>query len=410
MLANGLRVIIHEDHSIPLAVLNILYNVGSKDEDPGKTGFAHLFEHLMFGGSVNIPSFDEPLQKVGGENNAFTSSDITNYYIQLPAINIETAFWLESDRMLGLSMDPKVIEVQKKVVIEEFKQRYLNQPYGDIWLKLWPLAYRVHPYRWPTIGMDIGHIEHASLEDVSSFFKKFYNPANAILSVAGDVAASDIRTLAEKWFGPIPSPGPYLRNLPSEPTQGESRKLDMNAHVPLDALHKVYHMPGRKDESYHAADFLSEMLGKGKSSRLYLKLVKEKKIFNTIDCYITGTDDPGLMVISGKINGDHSLEEADREVNGIIEEIREQGPTDQEVTKMRNQAESGFALAEVELLNKAMNLAYFANIGDPEWYNLELDRVLQVSARDIISIAGKVLREENGSTLFYHADQRQSGG
>ena len=285
-LSNGLRVVVHEDHATPLAAVNILYNVGSKDEDADKTGFAHLFEHLMFGGSVNIPSYDEQLQKVGGENNAFTSPDITDYYIQLPTINIETAFWLESDRMLSLSFNQKSLEVQRKVVVEEFKQRYLNQPYGDVWLKLRPLAYTVHPYMWATIGKEIRHIEDATMEDVKGFFRKFYHPSNAILSVAGDISITDVRKLAEKWFGPIPAGEVYHRNLPYEPKQVEARHMSVNSKVPLDAIYKVYHMPGRLEDDYYPVDFLSDILGKGKSSRLYSKLVKEKQVFNSLSALV----------------------------------------------------------------------------------------------------------------------------
>ena len=406
ILPNGLKVVVHEDHSVPLVAVNILYNVGSRDEDPEKTGFAHLFEHLMFGGTVNIPEYDEPLQKVGGENNAFTTPDITNYYIQIPSHNVETAFWLESDRMHGLALNQKVLDVQKKVVTEEFKQRYLNQPYGDAWLKLRPLAYSRHPYRWATIGKEIRHIEEASLEYVKSFYNKFYDPGNAILSVAGDISAEETERLANKWFGEIKSNGIYSRALDKEPQQNAYRFEEVYAPVPLNALYKVYHMPGRLEKGFYAADFLSDIFGQGKSSRLYLELVKNHKIFNSINAYITGSDDPGLLVISGKINDEFSLEDADKAINAVIDELTDNGPSDTEIMKIKNQNESAFALAEVEILNKAMNLAYFYNLGDPELYNNELNRILDVSTEDVAEAGREILRNTNCSTLYYHAGKK----
>jgi len=292
-LDNGLRVIVHEDRTVQIAVMNILYDVGSRDEQPHKTGFAHLFEHLMFGGSKNIPSYDEPLQMVGGENNAFTNTDITNYYLTVPASNLETGFWLESDRMLSLSFDPKVLEVQRKVVIEEFKQRYLNQPYGDVWLKIRPLAYTIHPYQWATIGKEISHIENATMDDVKEFFFTHYLPNNAVLVVAGNVTLEQVKQLSEKWFGPIPSGKRTERKLPTEPKQTQKRTLTVEAKVPANALYKSYHMPGRFHKDYYVADLLSDMLSRGQSSRLYETLVKEKEIFNSISSFVMGTIDPG---------------------------------------------------------------------------------------------------------------------
>ena len=279
-LENGLQVIVHEDPTVQIAVMNILYDVGSRDEHPDKTGFAHLFEHLMFGGSKNIPNYDEPLQRVGGENNAFTNTDITNYYLTLPASNLETGFWLESDRMLSLSFDPKVLEVQQKVVIEEFKQRYLNQPYGDVWLKLRPLTYKVHPYKWATIGKEMSHIENATLQDVKDFFFRYYVPNNALMVVAGNVTIDQVKKLSEKWFGPIPR-GIKSRNMLTEPVQEEKRFLKVSAKVPANAFYKAYHMPGRFHNDYYAIDLLSDILSRGQSSRLYQQLVKKKEIFTS---------------------------------------------------------------------------------------------------------------------------------
>src|SRR6187551_587226 len=256
-LSNGLQVYVHEDPTVQIAVMNILYDVGSRDEQSTKTGFAHLFEHLMFGGSQNISSYDEPLQKVGGENNAFTSTDITNYYLTVPASNLETAFWLESDRMLSLSFDPKVLDVQRKVVVEEFKQRYLNQPYGDVWLKLRPLAYKVHPYQWATIGKEIRHIEEAQLEDVKDFFSKWYAPNNAILTLAGNCSLERAKALCEKWFAPIPAASVPVRNIPAEPAQNEQRRMTVNAKVPNNNLYMAWHCCSRYDDEFYATDLLS---------------------------------------------------------------------------------------------------------------------------------------------------------
>lgn len=403
VLDNGLQVYVHEDPTSPMATVNILYNVGSRDEDAGKTGFAHLFEHLMFGGSRNIPSYDEPLQKVGGENNAFTSPDITNYYITLPSANLETAFWLESDRMLGLSFDPTVLEVQQKVVIEEFKQRYLNQPYGDIWLKLRPLAYKVHPYQWATIGKDISHIENATLDDVKHFFYTHYLPNNANLVVGGNVTVEQVKQLCKKWFEPIPAGKIHVRNLPQEPVQTEARFLETVAEVPLNALYKVYHMPARFADGYYSADLLSDVLGRGKSSRLYQKLLKEQALFTGISAHASGSLDPGLLVISGSLNQGVSLEEADAAVESVLDEVISQTMSEDELAKVKNQAESTLVFSEIELLNRAMNLAYAANAGNADWVNQETERIQAITPDDIRSVANQILRKENRSTLYYRA-------
>ncbi|HLT74916.1 MAG TPA: pitrilysin family protein, partial [Ohtaekwangia sp.] len=337
-LANGLRVIVHEDHTVQIAVMNILYDVGSRDEDPDKTGFAHLFEHLMFGGSVNIPNYDEPLQLVGGENNAFTNTDITNYYLTLPASNLETGFWLESDRMLSLSFDPKVLEVQQKVVIEEFKQRYLNQPYGDVWLKLRPLAYKTHPYQWATIGKEISHIENATMDDVKQFFFRHYVPNNAILVVAGNVTVEHVRALCEKWFAPIPPGEQRRRVLPAEGRQTEKRILEVEARVPANGFYKAWHMPGRFHADYYASDLLSDILSRGQSSRLYQKLVKEKEIFTTISSFVMGSVDPGLLVVSGRVKPGIAIEDADRMVTDVLDDVLQNGVSEEELRKVKNQA------------------------------------------------------------------------
>lgn len=403
-LSNGLRVLVHEDPSVQIAVMNILYDVGSRDERPDKTGFAHLFEHLMFGGSVNIPSFDEPLQLVGGENNAFTNTDITNYYLTVPASNLETGFWLESDRMLSLSFDPNVLEVQRKVVVEEFKQRYLNQPYGDVWLKLRPLAYQVHPYQWATIGKEIAHIEHATMADVKDFFFTHYIPSNAILVVAGNVTTDQVKKLSRKWFEPIPAGKKKERKLPTEPVQSGRRWEKVSAKVPANALYKSYHMAGRFDKEYYATDMLSDILSRGHSSRLYNTLVKEKEIFTSISSFVTGTIDPGLLVISGRVKDGISLEDAEREADQVLLELIKHGPTEAELQKVKNQALATLEFGEVEVINRAMNLAFAALSGDPNLVNTEAQEINAVTSSQIQKLAEKILRESNASTLHYYAE------
>ncbi len=403
-LANGLRVIVHEDHTVQIAVLNIVYDVGSRDESEEKTGFAHLFEHLMFGGSVNIPNYDEPLQIVGGENNAFTNTDITNYYLTVPASNIETGFWLESDRMLSLSFDPNVLEVQRKVVIEEFKQRYLNQPYGDVWLKLRPLAYNVHPYKWATIGKEISHIENATLDDVKNFFFQHYTPNNAVLVVAGNVTVQQVKDLSEKWFGPIPSGKKLNRALPVEPRQKEKKFLEVKAKVPADAFYKSWHMPGRFHDDYYAIDLLSDILSRGQSSRLYQELVKEQELFTSISSFLMGTVDPGLFVVSGRVKEGVDLKKAEEAVSKILNSILLTGVEEDELQKVKNQAESSMEFEKVEVINRAMNLAFSALSGNVNLVNEEGDKINNVTIADIKRVAKTILTEENSSVMYYRAN------
>jgi zinc protease len=403
-LENGLKVFVHEDHTTSMAVLNILYDVGSKDEIESKTGFAHLFEHLMFGGSKNISSYDEALQKAGGENNAFTSPDITNYYITIPANNIETAFWLESDRMMALSLDPNVLEVQRSVVIEEFKQRYYNQPYGDVWLALRPLTYKEHSYKWATIGKEISHIEQATMEDVRDFFYSYYLPNNAYMVVAGNVTVEQVKQLAEKWFGPIPKGTRRKRSIPVEPKQTEARFEEVKAKVPFDALYKTYHMGGKLAPDFYATDLLSDMLGRGKSSRLYDALVQKKKMFTSLNAYIMSSVDPGLLVIDGKLSNGTSLEDADKAVSELIAQVIQEKFSEAELKKVKNQAESTVVFGEVEVLNRAMNLAYAAMLGDPNLVNTEAEKIQRVTTQDISRIAKTVLDPTNCSTLYYRAE------
>ena len=402
-LNNGLKVYVHEDPSSPIAAFNICYNVGSRDENPDKTGFAHLFEHLMFGGSKNIPSYDEPLQMVGGENNAFTSPDITNYYITLPVENLETAFWLESDRMLSLSFNPKVLEVQRSVVIEEFKQRYLNQPYGDIWLKLRPLAYEVHPYQWATIGKEISHIENATMDDVKDFFYAHYLPNNATLVVGGKVTIAQIEKLAKKWFGDIPAGKINPRNLPEEPVQLAARRLETSAKVPLSAIYKAFHMPGRYEDGFYSADLLSDVLGRGKSARLHQKLVKEAQLFNNISAYTTSSLHPGLFVVSGNLNQGVDLKTAEEKLNEEIENIKNEKVSETELEKVKNQALATTSFGEVELLNRVMNIAFAANAGDVNFCNQDKENIERISSEMMQQQTIAILKPENCSTLIYEA-------
>jgi zinc protease len=404
-LSNGLKVLVHEDATTPMAVLNILYDVGARDEDPEKTGFAHLFEHLMFGGSVNIPSYDEPLQRVGGENNAFTSNDITNYYITLPAENIETAFWLESDRMLSLAFSEKSLDTQRNVVSEEFKQRYLNQPYGDVWLKLRPLAYKKHSYRWATIGKELSHIENATMDDVKSFFKKHYTPQNAILVVGGNVKTADVKKLAEKWFEPIPAGEKYNRNLIQEDPQTEARKETVKANVPLNAIYMAFKMPGRLSQDYYAFDLLSDILSRGQSSRLYNSLLKEQQLFSDINAYISSSLDPGLFIVEGKLVEGVTIETAEKAIWAELEKLKTELVSETELTKVKNKVESVLVFSEMSLLDKAMNLAYYELLGDAAILNRETEEFLKVEAEDIKRISNETFNQKSSSTLYYLTEE-----
>ena len=400
-LSNGLRVIVHTDNSTPMAVLNVLYDVGARDEQPEKTGFAHLFEHLMFGGSINIPNYDGPLQMAGGENNAYTTNDLTNYYCQLPAENIETAFWLESDRMLSLAFDPQSLEVQRKVVSEEFKEHYINKPYGDAWHLLRKLAYKEHPYRWMTIGAELKHIEDASLEDVKAFFKKHYNPSNAILVIAGNIDAEKALKLSEKYFGDIPSGEKYNRSLLKEPAQQEARLEQVTRRVPLDAIYKSWHIYARSDERYYTVDLLTDILSGGASSRLFQKLVKEQRLFSSIECYHLGSMDEGMLVIEGKLVKGTDIKKADEAIIQLLNELKAQGITDIELQKVKNKTESTMAFEDMSLMTRASSLANYELLGDANIINIELEKYQAITAEDIKTEANNILRPENCSTLYY---------
>lgn len=399
VLDNGLTVIFHKDESTPMAVVNTLYRVGARDELESKTGFAHLFEHLMFGGSVNVPVFDTPLQLAGGENNAFTSNDITNYYDVLPAQNLETALWLESDRMLSLAFTDKSLEVQRSVVIEEFKQRYLNQPYGDVWLNLRPLAYKVHPYKWATIGKEIEHIEQATMDDVRQFFAKYYCPANAILCIAGNLKLEDVKTLVNKWYGDIPGGTPPQRNIPEEPEQTDFRELTIERKVPANAFYYAFKMVDRNDPDYFVTDALSDALGRDKSARLYLKLKKEKNLVSSINAYIMGSIDKGLLVITGKLNDGVDFKSLDAALWEELESFKKETISAAYLTHIMNKIRTTKEFQELGVLNRAMGLCMYEMLGDANRINEEDDHYKQIKNTDIQRVADKVLKKENCSLL-----------
>ncbi|MFN5879200.1 MAG: M16 family metallopeptidase [Flavobacteriales bacterium] len=398
-LDNGLTVLFHKDPTTPLAVVNTLFDVGARDESEDKTGFAHLFEHLMFGGSVNIPDFDAPLKMAGGESNAFTSNDITNYYNVLPAKNIETALWLESDRMLSLAFTPKSLEVQRNVVIEEFKQRYLNQPYGDVWLNLRPLAYEVHPYKWATIGKEIKHIENASMDDVKDFFRKHYNPSNAILCIAGNFELDHIKELVSKWYGDIPSGMKPARILDAEPDQQEFREKIIERNVPADAFYYAFKMPERRDEMYYVTDIMSDALGRDKSSRLYVSLKKEQKLVSEIGAYITGSMDDGLLLVTGKLNDGISFEQLDHALWKELEKLTTHPIKKEELERLMIKIRTSKEFQEQGLLNRAMNLCLYELLGDANGINLEHEIYQSIQAEHVQELAIRLLKRENCSLL-----------
>lgn len=407
ILPNGLRIVHSPDESTQMVALNVLYDVGARDEDPNHTGFAHLFEHLMFGGSAHIPDYDTPLQMAGGENNAWTSNDVTNYYITIPRQHIETAFWLESDRMYRLDFSEKALDVQRQVVIEEFKQRNLNQPYGDISHLARSLAYHVHPYQWPTIGKEIAHIANATLGEVESFFYHHYAPNNAILAVTGNISFEETIHLAEKWFAPIPSRDIKERNIPQEPVQTEERRLVVERNVPIDMLYMAYRMCDRVHPDYYAFDILSDILAYGPSSRLHRKLVKEKRIFSSIDAYISGSIDPGLFHIIGKPVSGVSLDEAEEAIRQELDELKETLISPQELKKVQNKYESSFIFGHINYLNVATNLAFFELVGKAEDINEEVRKYRNVTPEQIRQLARTHFVAHNSAVLHYRAKKEE---
>lgn len=398
-LPNGLKVLFHKDITTPMAVVNTLYDVGARDESEDKTGFAHLFEHLMFGGSVNIPDFDAPLQRAGGESNAFTSNDITNYYDVLPSQNLDTALWLESDRMISLAFTDKSLEVQRQVVIEEFKQRYLNQPYGDVWLNLRPLAYKKHPYKWATIGKDISHIEDATMDDVRNFFQKYYHPNNAILCVAGNFELNYIQDKISYWYGEIPSKLKPARIIPAEPNQREFRELTLERNVPADAFYYAFKMSHRKSFEYYITDLISDSLGREKSSRLYNKLKKELNLVSEINAYITGSLDEGLLMISGKMNDGVKLEKLDKELWSELAEFVSEPLSEAELNKLNIKIRTAREFQDQGLLNRAMNLCQYELLGDAAAINEDLNVYESITAEHICDVGKQVLNKDNCSLL-----------
>ena len=406
-LENGLRIVVHEDRSTPLVTMNILYDVGSRDEDPGNTGLAHLFEHLMFGGSINIPDYDLPLQMAGADNNAFTNNDITNYYLTVPSENIETGFWLESDRMLELNFSQKNLDTQRNVVIEEFKQRYLNQPYGDAILNLRPLAYKVHPYRWSTIGMDISHISNVSLDQIKAFFFAHYAPNNAILCLAGNIDERKAIELAIKWFGPIERRSIAKRNLPTEPVQTEERKTTVEMDVPSNALYRVWHTDSRLSPHFQTLDMLTDILSGGESGRLHTRLVREKKLFSEINAYITSDIDPGLVILHGNLMRGVSFDQAENEIEEVIEGLKRPGGIpDEEMEKVKNKFESSTVFSNTNVLNKAISLSFFELLGRTEMINTEVETYRKLTSEMVEDAARKYLVRSNCSTLYYKSTRK----
>jgi len=402
-LANGLKVIVHEDTNTAMAAVNVLYKVGSRDEDENQTGFAHLFEHFMFEGSVNIPEFDSPLQYASGENNAFTSTDITNYYDILPANNLETALWLESDRMLSLAFDEESLRTQKNVVMEEFKEHYINQPYGDVWHKMTGLAYKVHPYKWPVIGLNLEHIEQVEMQTAKDFFYRFYRPNNAVIVIAGNVKAKEVFALVEKWFGEIPAGPTIERNLPKEPEQSEERFLDVHADVPVNAIYKAYRMCDRLHKDYHASDLLRDIFSTGDSSRLYNQLVKEQKLFSTVSAYVTESIDDGLFLVEGRLQEGVSMEQGNSAIVSVLQQMIEEKISEEELTKVKNKIESYMLFGEVNILNRAMNLAYFDMLGNAADLNDELAKYKAVTADDIQRVANQIFQSKQCNTIHYYS-------
>ncbi len=400
-LDNGLHVILHPDDTTRLAAVNVMYDVGSRDEDENKTGLAHLLEHLMFSGSVNIPEYDRGLQRVGGENNAFTSSDLTNYYLTLPGKNIETALWLESDRMLDLNISQRAFEIQQRVVIEEFKQVYLNQPYGDVWQLIRTLAYKRHPYKWATIGKNIDQLKQMTLGDVQYFYNKFYNPNNAILSIAGNFDTGQVKGLISKWFGGI-MPGEINRRvLPIEKKQIAERKLLTERKVPFSAIYKVFHMVKRNDPEYFVFDMISDLLSNGKSARFYEELVRKRKIFREIEAYVTGEIDPGLFIISGKPNEKVKMEVANKAIMEAIDEFKTDEISEEELKKVKNKFESSFLMSLISLQNRALHLAYFGLLGNTNLINTQVESYNNVQEYQIKDVMKKYFKDQNMSSLFY---------
>lgn len=406
VLKNGLRVVHQEETASPMVVINTLYDVGAKDEDPDHTGFAHLFEHLMFGGSINIPSYDEPIQNAGGEDNAWTCEDFTNYYVMIPASNVEVALWLESDRMLSLNFSQKSLDVQRNVVCEEFKQRNLNQPYGDVSHLVRSMVFKRHPYAWPTIGKELSHIENATLDEVKRFFFSHYAPNNAILSVVGNISFEETKRLVEKWYGDIPRRDVRLRQLPEEPKQTEPRRMEVERNVPASMIYKVYHVCGRLEKDYFVSDIISDVLSNGKSSRLYQKLVKERPLFTEVNAYISGDIETGMFYVVGLLAEGTSFEEAEAALEAELKLLCDELVPVSELDKWKNKYEATQVLENMTLLKRANNLAYYELLGDANLMYEEVENYRKVTPQDLQRYAREVFVPENCSTLIYKAKKQ----
>ena len=402
ILPNGLTVVVNRDRASKLAAVNILYKVGARNEDPRRTGFAHLFEHLMFRGTREIPNFDLPVQMASGDNNAFTNNDYTDFYITLPKDNLETALWLESDRMEGLDITPAKLEAEKKVVIEEFRQRYLNQPYGDQTMLLRALAYKVHPYRWAAIGLTTDHIAEATLEDVEAFYRTHYSPSNAVLSISADIEEERMLELAEKWFAPLADRPADAAPIPQEPAQTEARREEVERDVPAPTVTVAYHMGGRTDAGFYTADLVSDLLAGGDSGRLYTHLVKERRLLSSVNAYVTGDVDPGLFVFTGQLLPGVTPEEAEAAFREEIETLQTASAAAREIEKVKNKFEANTLFGELNVMNKAMNLGFYEMLGDLALINREVGLYRAVGDDDIRSFSSRTFRPENSSTLIYN--------
>ena len=405
-LDNGLRLIVNTDRSTPLVAVCITYFVGTRDENPERTGFAHLFEHLMFGGSKNAPNFDDYIQSAGGENNAYTNQDMTVYYEVVPRENLEIALWLEADRMADLTLNKKALNVQRKVVVEEFKETCLNEPYADVWHYLGPLVYKKHPYQVPTIGKEIDHIKNASLEDVQSFFKKFYRPNNAVLTLSGNIEMEEAKALVEKWFGDLPAGEAIDRNYPQEEEQTEARTLDIYAAVPLKALYIAFPAAKRNEAAYYADSLLTDVLAEGEASRLYKSLVKDKLMFSEIDAYTTGTLDTSLVVIEGKLYDNITFEAAEAAIWAELEHLKNNPLAEREWEKLQNQVETNLVFSELSSSNKASNLGYYEVMGDLERINSEHQAHREATPSVLQARAKALFQKQRSNTLRYHVKEK----
>lgn len=405
-LGNGLTLIVMEDFGTPLVTVNTLYNVGARDENPERTGFAHLFEHLMFGGTQLVPDYDQVVNRVGGDSNAFTTNDMTDYHLTLPAQYLETALWLESDRMRQLDFSERALQVQQSVVTEEYHYRFLNQPYGDVMLLLRPLCYKVHPYRWSTIGADIRHVQEASIDDVRQFFYRFYRPCNATMAIAGPVKSNEVRALVEKWFGDIEPGNPYQRQLPTEPLQQEARFEEVYRDVPSNNIYLAYPMMGRLDAGYRTADLISDILGTGRSSRLFSELVRKRELFTEIDAYITGESDPGLFIVAGTLADGVDYSKAREALEQELQKIAREPMDDNELRKVVNKAESTFVMSQYKAQDCALALCYYNWLGHIEWINEEPSFYRAIDTREVQRVAAELFQPQRQSTLYYRKNSK----